>query len=134
MRSILNQKKEDPMKKMMFTTLCSLLLATAAQAEERPEHFEGESADTLAEAVANFSETNRELADLLAQDELSNADLGTIHELTYTLENALAKIDEELDTMSVDLEEVHLGSETADRERVRSHGAAYLEAAQTLVD
>ncbi|MCL7941670.1 hypothetical protein M8009_15375 [Halomonas sp. ATCH28] len=121
------------MKKLLLAALCTGLLASTAQAEERPDHFEGEAADTLAEAVTQFSETNRQLAQLLAQDELSNTDLGTIHELTYTLENAMAKIDEELDTMAVDLEEVHLGSESVDHERVRTHGTAYLEAAQTLV-
>ena len=121
------------MKKLMLAALCSGLLATTAQAEERPDHFEGEAADSLAEAVTQFSETNRLLAELLAQDELSNADLGTVHRLSYTLENALAMFDAQLDTMAVDLEEVHLGSESVERERVRTHGEAYLEAAQTLV-
>jgi len=121
------------MKKLMLAALCSGLLATTAQAEERPDHFEGEAADSLAEAVTQFSETNRLLAELLAQEELSNADLGTIHRLSYTLENALAMFDAQLDTMAVDLEEVHLGSESVERERVRTHGEAYLEAAQTLV-
>ena len=121
------------MKTLMLAALCSGLLATTAQAEERPDHFEGEAADSLAEAVTQFSETNRLLAELLAQDELSNADLGTIHRLSYTLENALAMFDAQLDTMAVDLEEVHLGSESVERERVRTHGEAYLEAAQTLV-
>ena len=121
------------MKKLMLAALCSGLLATTAQAEERPDHFEGEAADSLAEAVTQFSETNRLLAELLAQDELSNADLGTIHRLSYTLENALAMFDAQLNTMAVDLEEVHLGSESVERERVRTHGEAYLEAAQTLV-
>ncbi|MDY7116493.1 DUF6746 family protein [Halomonas sp. SSL-5] len=124
------------MKKLLFTAVCFGLLGTAANADdhERPDHFAGESAETLDQAVTHFTETNRKLAELLAQDELSNADLGTIHELTYTLENALAKIDEELDTMAVDLEEVHLGSETLEHERVRTHGDAYLEAAQTLTE
>lgn len=121
------------MKSLLFAALCTVLLASTAQAEERPDHFEGKRADTLAEAVTQFSESNEELAYLLAQDELSNADLGTIHELTYTLENALARIDETLDSLAVDLEEVHLGSERVDRERVSVHGAAYLEAAHTLV-
>jgi len=125
--------KDATMKKLMLAALCSGLLATTAQAEERPDHFEGEAADSLAEAVTQFSETNRLLAELLAQDELSNADLGTIHRLSYTLENALAMFDAQLDTMAVDLEEVHLGSESVERERVRTHGEAYLEAAQTLV-
>ncbi|WP_027960745.1 DUF6746 family protein [Halomonas halodenitrificans] len=124
------------MKKLLFTAMCFGLLGTAASADdqERAEHFEGESAESLEQAVTNFTETNHQLAELLSQDELSNADLGTIHELSYTLENALAKINDELDTMAVDLEELHLGSETLEQERVRSHGSAYLEAAQILTE
>lgn len=122
------------MKKLLLPALLSgLMVAAIAQASTPTEHFEGEPADTLSQAVANFSETNQQLAELLAQDELSIEDLGTIHELTYTLENALEKINEEADAMAVNLEEVHLGSETGDFERVQSHGADYLEAARTLV-
>ncbi|XKH59181.1 hypothetical protein LG290_10805 [Halomonas sediminis] len=54
--------------------------------------------------------------------------------LTYTLENALQKIAEEGESMAVSLEEVHLGSEMLDQERVVTNGADYLEAARTLVE
>jgi hypothetical protein len=37
-----------------------------------------------------------------------------IHELTYTLENALGKLSEDLAKAAVDLEEVHLASEKLD--------------------
>ncbi|MGR2740586.1 DUF6746 family protein [Billgrantia sp. Q4P2] len=121
------------MKKLLFTALLSGLVVAATAQASSTDHFKGEPADTLSQAVANFSETNQQLAELLAQDELSITDLGTVHELTYTLENALEKIQEEVATMAIDLEEVHLGSETGDFERVQSHGADYLEAAQTLV-
>ncbi|KAA0010393.1 hypothetical protein F0A17_18200 [Billgrantia pellis] len=121
------------MKKRLLPALSAVVVAATAQASPPTEHFKGEPADTLSQAVANFSEHNQRFAELLAQDELSLEDLGTIHELTYTLENALEKINKEADAMAVDLEEVHLGSETGDFERVQSHGANYLEAAQTLV-
>ncbi|RCV88635.1 DUF6746 family protein [Billgrantia montanilacus] len=120
------------MKSLLPALVASLLIASAS-ADSSTDHFKGEPADTLSLAVANFSEYNQQLADLLGQDELSMEDLGTIHELSYTLENALQKINEEADAMAVDLEEVHLGSETGDFERVQSHGTDYLEAAQTLV-
>ncbi|MGR4066547.1 DUF6746 family protein [Billgrantia sp. C5P2] len=123
------------MKKLLLSALLSgLMVAATAHASTPTEHFKGEPAETLSQAVANFSETNQQLAELLAQDELSLEDLGAIHELTYTLENALEKINEEAEAMAVNLEEVHLGSETGDFERVQSHGADYLEAAQTLVN
>ncbi|WP_445156622.1 DUF6746 family protein [Halomonas sp. E14] len=118
------------MKALLPTLLSGLLLATA---HADTAHFKGEPADTLSQAVANFSSYNQQLAQLLAQDELSLQDLGTVHELTYTLENALEKIQEEVEAMAFTLEEVHQGSETGDFERVQTHGAAYLEAAQTLV-
>ncbi|EWH01384.1 DUF6746 family protein [Halomonas sp. BC04] len=100
------------MKALLPAFLTSLLIASAS-ASSSPDHFKGEPAETLADAVANFSEYNQQLAALLAQDELSITDLGTIHELTYTLENALEKIDEEVETMAVTLEEVHLARKPA---------------------
>lgn len=121
-------------KTLLLTTLCSGLIATAAVADDdRPEHFKGEPAPDLETAVSNFSSYNQELASLLEQDELSPEDLAEIHQLSYTLENALGKISEEVDSMAVTLEEVHLGSETDDPERVQSNGETYLKAAQTLV-
>lgn len=119
------------MKTLLIALLASLISATAV-ADSNPSHFKGEPAETLNQAMANFSEYNQRLAELLAQDELDIADLGTIHELTYTLENALEKIQEEVNAMAEALEEVHLGSETGDFERVNSNGAIYLEAAQAL--
>ena len=101
---------------------------------ERADHFEGKSSETLQEAVTNFSEGNQQLAEMLASDELSNEQMGELHMLTYTLENALQKIDAEVEAMAVTLEEVHLGSETLDQQRVAENGAEYLEAAQTLVE
>ncbi|MGM1053600.1 MAG: DUF6746 family protein [Pseudomonadota bacterium] len=122
------------MKKLAFTALLTTLLATPALAEEKPgEHFEGEPSGTLAEAVANFSRYNQELADLLAKDELTMPDVGEIHVLTYTLENALEKISDEIEEMAEVLEEVHLGSETGNVERVRSNGEIYLESARILI-
>ncbi|MFQ3790208.1 DUF6746 family protein [Halomonas sp. A29] len=121
------------MKNLLFTALLFGLMVTTTVQASSTDHFKGEPADTLSQAVANFAEYNQQLAELLAQDELSITDLGTVHELTYTLENALEKIQEEVATMADELEEVHLGSETGDFERVQHHGATYLEAAQTLV-
>ncbi|WP_302139748.1 DUF6746 family protein [Halomonas alkalicola] len=125
------------MKTLLLSTLIAGLLATAAHAndhgDERPDHFKGEPAPDLATAVANFSTYNQQLAAILAADELGVEDLGTVHELTYTLENALETITAQVADMAVTLEEVHQGSETGDVERVRSNGEIYLEAARTLV-
>ncbi|WP_253446573.1 DUF6746 family protein [Halomonas sp. Y3] len=120
-------------KTLLLSTLLAGLLTTAVQAhdhsDERPAHFKGKASPDLTTAVANFSTYNQQLAEILAADELGLEDLGVIHELTYTLET----ITEQVAEMAITLEEVHQGSETGDFERVQSNGAAYLEAAQTLV-
>lgn len=114
--------------------LCALLLAPGAQASERPSHYQGLPADTLEQAVQNFSEYNRKLADLLAREQLSAADLGTVHELTYTLENALEKIRSELESAAETLEEVHVASETGNTETVAGKGREYLSISTTVIE
>lgn len=115
--------------------LVALIVAPAVQADdERPEHFEGEPAETLEQAVANLSEYNAKLQAIIEKDELTDADHAEIHELTYTLENALGKMREELDSMAENLEAVHLASEERDTDVIAEKGPAYLSAARKLVE
>ncbi len=116
--------------KIAFFASLSMLIAQSALADDRPDHFEGQSADTLEQARANLAEANREIAAILAQDEISMTDMARIHELTYTLENALERIDEEYDELEDQLEALHLASEGADIERARELGDAYLDQSQ----
>lgn len=113
--------------------LMALLALTASpvMADDRVDHYKGKSAETLAQAVANFTEGNRELRELLA-GEVSNPDLARIHELSYTLENALGKINGDLEELAELLEEVHVASETVDTETVTSSGNAYFEIVDAL--
>lgn len=114
--------------------LATLMLTTSVSAEPRPEHFKGKSADTLPEAVANFSEYNNALEALLRKPSLSPQDLHEVHQLTYTLENALEKIRAELATLADTLEAVHLASEAANSDEVRTQGQAYLSTSRQLID
>lgn len=113
---------------VVASTFCAL-----AFADERPSHYQGQPANTLEQAVANFSEYNNRLADILAKKELTAADMHQVHELTYTLENALEKIRDELDELEDVLEEVHEASEYADIKAVQKHGKAYLETARKVI-
>lgn len=115
----------------LFSAL-SLLLAAHVQAETRPDHYKGEPAEILEQAVTNFSEYNAKLAELLA-GELTPAALNEVHQLTYTLENALAKINEETATLAQTLEQVHVASESNQPQVVKDRGEAYLEVSRTLV-
>lgn len=124
------------MQKITLVTamLLATCLSTSTLADERPEHFEGKPAETLDQAVANFSEANGKLAAILEEDDLGQQDLHEVHRLTYTLENALEKIREDLDDLAEVLEEIHLASETIDTETVRTRGDEYLETARRVVE
>ncbi|MDZ7736771.1 MAG: DUF6746 family protein [Gammaproteobacteria bacterium] len=119
---------------LIITAVTSLGLTPLAVADERPEHFEGKSAETLEQAVANFSEYNNKLEGLLARDELGAAELHEVHQLTYTLENALGRINKELEELEDTLEDVHLASERADAETVQRQGRIYLDTARTVIE
>lgn len=119
---------------LITATLFAFSLSAPIPATERPEHFEGKPADTLEQAVTNFSEANEKLAVLLAADELDSKDLREVHQLTYTLENALERIHKDLDELAEILEEMHVASETADTGTVNSRGKEFLDSARVLID
>ncbi|HHX35643.1 MAG TPA: hypothetical protein GX719_10260 [Gammaproteobacteria bacterium] len=110
----------------------SLAVAAGAVAEERPDHFKGLAAPDLQTAVDNFSEYNNRLEKALNGD-LTDADLATIHELTYTLENALEKINIDLEELAETLEKVHVASETNNRDALKEAGPAYLNTSRIIV-
>ncbi|NKI34758.1 hypothetical protein HFP89_06225 [Wenzhouxiangella sp. XN79A] len=116
---------------VVFAT--ALLSAPAILADERPDHFRGAPSESLEQARQNFAETTARIDDVLARGELTPADLAAVHELTYTLENALERIDEEYDRLEEQLEELHLASEGADTERARELGQRYLENARRFL-
>lgn len=123
------------MKNLVKGAVLAVSLAVAGGAvadDDRPKHFKGLAAPDLQTAVANFSEYNTRLEQKLSGD-LSDADLQEIHQLTYTLEVALEKIEDELDELADMLEEVHIASETYNREAVKHMGPVYLETARIIV-
>lgn len=119
-------------------TLCRFIAAiaiwtsfTVGAQDARISHYSGEPADSMPQALANLAEYNARLQALLAEDEV---DLHTVHELTYTLENALQRIQADLADAAEALEEVHLASEAADAEKVKDRGEDYLEVTRPLVE
>lgn len=124
------------MKLQTFAAIGAFVSAMSAplSADERPDHYEGKPAETLQQAVSHFSDYNAKLEAILAKDPLSARDLNDIHQLTYTLENALETINREFTALANVLEEVHVASETAGYDRVKEKGQAYLETARQLVE
>lgn len=108
--------------------------STGGHDDERAEHFEGEAAADIAEARANLAAANAELRELLAQDEMSSADMARVHEISYTMENAIQRVQTDLEEAAVALEEVHLASEEMDRETVSQRAPDYLDLVEALED
>jgi small-conductance mechanosensitive channel len=106
--------------------------AGPANADE-VDHYEAKPSETLEQAVENFTEYNQRLAEIMAKDELTGDDMERIHQLTYTLEVALAKINEEMAALPETLERLHLSSEAHNQADARGAGEVYLETAQTVV-
>lgn len=115
----------------MTVVAASFLIAAPALAGDH-DHFKGKPANTLAQAVTNFSDYNTRLEKVLA-GELTPETMNQVHELTYTLENALQKLDDEIDTLAQTLERAHKASERADTDTVRSAGKQYLTGSRKII-
>jgi len=108
-----------------------LILAGEVLATDRPDHFKGLAAPDLQTALDNFTKYNKHLEKAI-NGELTHADLANIHQLTYTLENALKKINTDLAALEEALEEVHLTSETLKRDELKKAGEAYFKTVKIL--
>lgn len=113
-------------------TLIALGGALPVAAEQDVEHYAAQPSETLEDAIENFVTYNRKMEKVLARDPLTVQDMEEVHQLTYTIEVALAKINEELGALPVVLEEVHLSSEGDNPARLRGVAEAYLEKARLL--
>lgn len=109
----------------------SALAAFPVNADD-PDHFHGLKSNTLEEAVSNISEYNKKLEDILA-GELTPTAMAQVHQLTYTLENALEKLEDSIDEIEDTLEKVHKGSERADIATVKSAGEQYLTETRKII-
>ncbi|MCK7459879.1 DUF6746 family protein [Idiomarina aminovorans] len=112
----------------MLAAAAALLfnVAVSASDDERYEHFKPEPAENLEQAIMNLTKYNAELQEIMNGD-LDAQDMTKVHELTYTLEVALARLSKELDVAANSLEEVHLGSEQMNKQRVKGFGKSYLD-------
>lgn len=114
---------------LLFTV--NTIATSIAFADSRPDHYTGKPAASVAQALANLNTYNKELESLLSK-ELTPEAMNNIHQISYTLENALELIAKELKTLQQDLEEVHLGSEDLEQPKVSKHGARYLKRSAEL--
>ncbi|NLY25992.1 MAG: hypothetical protein GX049_00340 [Alcaligenaceae bacterium] len=123
------------MKKTLFALISTTLIASFnanASGHNEVRHFAGDQSATLEQALENFSSNNKQVAQLL-KGEVSEVDMAKIHELTYSLENALEKIRKDLDSLADTLENLHNASEVMKRDEVIKEGQKYISTAQKVV-
>ncbi|HMP74500.1 MAG TPA: hypothetical protein PKE55_14675 [Kiritimatiellia bacterium] len=122
------------MKKAYLLTALTLVAALGiTTAHDRIDHFKGKPSETVAEAKENLSTYNQNLHQIITLESIQPEQMVEIHQLTYTLEIAIAKLQETLQEVADTLEEVHLGSETFDEPRVRENAKVYLHLIEQLL-
>lgn len=111
--------------KLAILALSFLAAATVSASEVR--HYKGEDVNTVEEALSVLKKYNGELETLLKADELKPQDMAKIHQMTYSMENALKILEGSLNITQRNLEELHLSSETMETDKAKIYGQLYLE-------
>ncbi|MEM0909692.1 MAG: DUF6746 family protein [Pseudomonadota bacterium] len=121
-------KKVTMLSLLLFGLSCGTVIA-----DDKPKHFKPLESKDLTAAVCNLNKYNKTLDEIVSASEQSVEDMVKVHELTYTLENAIIKIKEELDEIAANLEEVHLASEKIDKEGVTKYATLYQDQLSLLL-
>ncbi|MBD3652681.1 DUF6746 family protein [Kangiella sp.] len=118
--------------KKLFISLAVASFAVASAQATDIKHFKGEKPESLAEAFAILEKYNPQLESFISS-EPTPQQMAEIHQMTYSLENALKFIDDHLDETQENLEKVHIASETMEKETVQEKGKEYLQGTKELV-
>jgi hypothetical protein len=119
-------------QQMVAMVLAGGLVSNAVLASD-DEHFKGKKAATFAQAQALMAEYNAKLAAIVEDGKVTPAEMGEVHQLTYTLENSLERMEDELERIEEVLEEVHEGSEHGEYEYVLKNARRYLQDSSVLL-
>ncbi|TKB46367.1 DUF6746 family protein [Thalassotalea mangrovi] len=122
------------MKKLIFALTAMLVMISPSQAEEKYNHFPALESPDTATALCNIRNFNEKLNALTSKKTLTAEDMVKVHELTYTLENAVMRLQQDLDAIAVDLEKVHKASEQLDAATIKDSGEKYLTATGLILD
>src|SRR6056297_38253 len=123
---------------MRLTSLAAALAlgvaALPAAASDEVDHYAAEESETLAEALTVLDTYNAKVAEVIARDDLSVSDMEEVHEYTYSMEKAVARIATEMEEIAVVLEEVHQSSEGDDPAVLRENTENYLDMTAPLTE
>ncbi len=122
------------MKRALVTVIGTLLiLASTAKADEKYNHFPSLDSPDTATALCNLAKFNEKLKVIETKKSMTAEDMVKVHELTYTLENAVIRLQKDLDTIAVDLEKVHKASEVLAEKTIKQSGEDYLSATNNIL-
>ncbi|QBY05216.1 hypothetical protein E2K93_12865 [Thalassotalea sp. HSM 43] len=122
------------MKTLITMATGAVLFASLnTMAEEKYQHFASLDAPNTEVALCNLQQFNAKLAALTSKQQLTAEDMVKVHELTYTLENAVIRLQKDLDNIAVELEKVHLASESLDQKTIQASGDKYLNATNLII-
>lgn len=113
--------------------ISALLVTSAANADDDNNHFPSLKAPDLKTALCNLQSYNKKLSDITSKTQLTTVDMVKVHELTYTLENAILRMQKDLINIAANLEEVHLASERLDQKAIAEFGSQYFKDTQILL-
>ncbi|TVP89721.1 MAG: hypothetical protein EA348_07465 [Pseudomonadaceae bacterium] len=126
------------MKHLILATtvaaLASLSLPTFATGDnDRAAHYQAERSDSTEQAVSNLRSSNQQLAALIG-GELSDNDMHDIHKLSYTLEDTLQRLIDDLQLLHDTVADMHWATESMQADAVTDYGAAYLEGIGKIIE
>lgn len=120
------------MKKIILAAALCVVTSFALHAGDKYQHFPSLDSPDLSAALCNLQQYNDKISRLVNQPSPTVEDMVKIHELTYTLENALKQISTDLVEMAQDLEEMHLASESMNAGVMSTSGKKYLTASNVF--
>jgi len=117
--------------KSLLLLSAAVLTFTAAQSytahaseDAKVDHYEAAEFDSKKEALKGLVTTTNEMAGIAADEELDATKMEKIHQISYTTENAVAKLGAGKKLADA-LEEVHLASEEHDPADLKNKFIAY---------
>ncbi|TCO71771.1 DUF6746 family protein [Chromatocurvus halotolerans] len=119
--------------KHLSLLLCLAISPAISLADDRPDHYSGEKAESLEEALENLRTYSDKLSTLVEDESFDSEHLNAVHELTYTLENALETVEGELQQLAETLESVHVASEQGETTTVAEDSRIFLEKTRVLL-
>ncbi|AOE50859.1 DUF6746 family protein [Kangiella sediminilitoris] len=115
------------MKLIKFVITLAVLFAASQVNAAEVRHYKGEDVNTVEEAIKVLQTYNSQLEALLKAEELKPQDMAKIHQMTYSMENALKILEGHLNITQRNLEELHLSSERMEMDKAKVYGQLYLD-------